>query len=234
MSTTSNVSSNQQAIYAALNGTSGSSSSSSTSSTSSSKAQQLSSEFMTLLTTQLKNQDPTNPASSTEMVSEMAQISTVEGVSNLGTSLSSLMANLQNTDYINSSALVNQTVLADGSKLTLSSSEAAGGVYLNSAADSVVVTIKDSSGSVVNTVDLGSLDAGVNTFTWDGKNAAGTKVADGTYTVSVSAKANGAAVTANPLQLGTVNSISKASDGTVEANVSGIGTVPVSDIKLIL
>jgi len=56
----------------------------------------------------------------------------------------------------------------------------------------------------------------------------------GTYTVSVSAKANGTAVTANALQLGTVNSISKASDGSVEANVSGIGTVPVSDIKLIL
>jgi flagellar basal-body rod modification protein FlgD len=234
MSTTSSVSSNQQAIYDALNGTSGSSSSSSSSSTSSSKAQQLSTEFMTLLTTQLKNQDPTNPASSTEMVSEMAQISTVEGVSNLGTSLSTLMANMQNTDYINSSALVNQTVLADGSKLTLSSGNAAGGVYLNSAADSVVVTIKDSSGSVVNTVDLGALDAGVNTFTWDGKNAAGTAVADGTYTVSVSAKANGTAVTANALQLGTVNSISKASDGSVEANVSGIGTVPVSDIKLIL
>jgi len=234
MSTTSSVSSSQQAIYDALNGTSSSSSSSSTSSTSSSKAQQLSSEFMTLLTTQLKNQDPTNPASSTEMVSEMAQISTVEGVSNLGTSLSSLMANMQNTDYINSSALVNQTVLADGSKLTLSSGNAAGGVYLNSAADSVVVTIKDSSGAVVNTVDLGALDAGVNTFTWDGKNAAGTAVADGTYTVSVSAKANGTAVTANALQLGTVNSISKASDGSVEANVSGIGTVPVSDIKLIL
>lgn len=233
MSTTSSVNSSQQAIYDALNGTSSSSSSSSTSSTTS-KAQQLSTEFMTLLTTQLKNQDPTNPANSTEMVSEMAQISTVEGISNLSTSLTSLMSNLQNTDYINSSALVSQAVLVDGSKLTLASSQAAGGIYLNSAADSVVVTIKDSGGNVVNTVDLGGLDAGVNTFTWDGKNAAGTAVADGTYTVSVSAKANGEKVTANTLQLGTVNSISKASDGTVEANVSGIGTVPVSDIKLIL
>lgn len=233
MSTTSSVNSSQQAIYDALNGTSSSSSSASSSSTTS-KAQQLSTEFMTLLTTQLKNQDPTNPANSTEMVSEMAQISTVEGISNLSTGLTSLMSNLQNTDYINSSALVSQAVLVDGSKLTLSSSQAAGGIYLNSAADSVVVTIKDSGGNVVNTVDLGGLDAGVNTFTWDGKNAAGTAVADGTYTVSVSAKANGEKVTANTLQLGTVNSISKASDGTVEANVSGIGTVPVSDIKLIL
>lgn len=232
MSTTSTVSSSQQAIYDALNGTS--SSSSSSSSTSSSKAEQLSTEFMTLLTTQLKNQDPTNPASSTEMVSEMAQISTVEGISNLSTSVASLMSNMQNTDYINSSALVNQAVLVDGSKLTLSSSQAAGGLYLNSDADSVVVTIKDSSGNVVNTVDLGALDAGVNTFTWDGKNSAGTTVADGNYTVSVAAKLNGESVTSTALQLGTVNSVSKSSDGTVQVNVSGIGTVPVSDIQMIL
>lgn len=232
MSTTSTVSSSQQAIYDALNGTSSSSSSSSSSSTS--KAEQLSTEFMTLLTTQLKNQDPTNPASSTEMVSEMAQISTVEGISNLSTSVASLMSNMQNTDYINSSALVNQAVLVDGSKLTLSSSQAAGGIYLNSDADSVVVTIKDSGGNVVNTVDLGALDAGVNTFTWDGKNAAGTAVADGTYTVSVAAKLNGESVTSTALQLGTVNSVSKSSDGTVQVNVSGIGMVPVSDIQMIL
>jgi len=236
MSTTSSVSSTQQSIYDALNGTSSSSSSSSTSSssTTTSSAEQMATQFMTLLTTQLKNQDPTNPASSTEMVSEMAQISTVQGIANLNTNLTTLMSSLQSTDYINSSGLVNQAVLVDGSKLALSSSEAAGGIYLNSSADSVVVTIKDSSGNVVNTVDLGALDAGVNTFTWDGKNLAGTTVADGTYTVSVEASSGDDAVTATPLQLGTVSSVSKSSDGTVQANVSGVGTVSVDDIKMIL
>lgn len=235
MSTTSSVSSTQQSIYDALNGTSSSSSGSSTSSSSTtSSAEQMATQFMTLLTTQLKNQDPTNPASSTEMVSEMAQISTVQGIANLNTNLTTLMSSLQSTDYINSSGLVNQAVLVDGSKLALSSSEAAGGIYLNSSADSVVVTIKDSSGNVVNTVDLGSLDAGVNTFTWDGKNLAGTTVADGTYTVSVKATSGEDAVTATPLQLGTVSSVSKSSDGAVQANVSGVGTVSVDDIKMIL
>lgn len=235
MSTTSSVSSTQQSIYDALNGTSSSSSSSSSSSTSTaSTSEEMATQFMTLLTTQLKNQDPTNPASSTEMVSEMAQISTVQGIANLNTNLATLMTSLQSTDYINSSGLVNQAVLVDGSTLTLSSSEAAGGIYLDSAADSVVVTIKDSSGNVVNTVNLGALDAGVNTFTWDGKNLAGTTVADGTYTVSVTATSGDDAVTATALQLGTVSSVSKSSDGTVQANVSGVGTVSVDDIKMIL
>lgn len=76
-----------------------------------------------------------------------------------------------------------------------------------SAADSVTVTIKDSSGKVQSVQNLGEQKAGVFNFSWDGKTDAGTTAADGTYTISVSAVQSGKAVEATALQFGTVSAL---------------------------
>lgn len=227
MTTTSNVgSTSSDAIYAALNG-----SSSKTSTTT--DAEGIQNYFLTLLTTQLQNQDPLNPMDSSAMTSQLAQISTVEGVTTLNTTLTKLMDNLSSSEAVQAADLVGHAVLVDGSKLDLSSSVAAGGVELGAAADSVTVTISDSNGDVVNTLDLGKLSAGVHEFAWDGTNQNGTKVADGEYTVKVTATADKAAVTASTLQLGTVNYV-VTGGSEVQVDVGSLGRVAVSDIKLIL
>lgn len=218
-------------IISALSGATSGSTSASSSSTS--DAESVQTTFLTLLTTQLKNQDPLDPVNSAETTSQLAQIATVEGVSTLNQTLSTLMSNLESTDAIGAANLVGHSVLVEGKDISLSSGSAVGGVELDSAADSVVVTIKNSSGQTVQTVDLGALPAGTNTFTWDGTDSDGNTVSDGTYYISVAASSNGTSVSASTLQLGTVNSVSNTSDG-VDVNVSGVGSVSVSDILLIL
>ena len=227
MTTTSNVSStSSEAIYAALNG-------SSSTTTSKTDAEGIQSYFLTLLTTQLQNQDPLNPMDSSAMTSQLAQISTVEGVTTLNTTLTKLMNNLSSSEALQAADLVGHAVLVDGSKLELSSSVAAGGVELASAADAVTVTISDSNGNVVKTLDLGKLSAGVHEFAWDGTNQNGTTVADGEYSVKVTATADSKAVTASTLQLGTVNYV-VTGGSEVQVDVGSLGRVAVSDIKLIL
>lgn len=113
--------------------------------------------FLTLLTTQLKNQDPLNPMDNAEVTSQLAQMSTVQGIEKLNALVSGLADTAQMTDM---ASLVGRGVLVAGNQITLTSSGGIGGVDLPSDASSVKVTITDQSGLTVRTLDLGSLEAG--------------------------------------------------------------------------
>lgn len=205
MSTVSS-STSQSDILAALNGTSTSSSSSSSATKTSADLQN---SFLKMLTTQLQNQDPLNPMDNAQMTSQLAQISTLEGIQGLNSTLTSLLSSYNTSQALQASGAIGSSVLIEGDKLALASGKAQGGVSLPSAADSVVLTIKNSAGAVVQTQQLGKQAAGTVAFTWDGKNASGTQLADGKYTFSVEASSNGTKVAATPIQLGTVSAVVK-------------------------
>src|SRR5579863_9159930 len=78
-------------------------------------------DFLTLMTAQLKNQDPLNPTDSNQFLNQLSELSTVEGISQLNTSLSSLSGSLLSTQAVNSAALVGQTILAPATSATLAS-----------------------------------------------------------------------------------------------------------------
>lgn len=225
--TTAPTSTTTQAIYDALNGSSGKKTTAKTT------AEDTQTRFLTLLTTQLQNQDPLNPMNSSEMTSQLAQISTVEGVTKLNDTLKVLMNNLQASESVQAADLVGHTVLVPGSGMALSSSLAAGGVQLDSDATTVTVTITDSNGLEVQKLSLGKLDAGTHEFVWDGKNSNGTVVADGNYKVSVKAYQGDNKVTASTLQLARVNSVITGGS-ELQVDVGSLGRVSMSDIKLIL
>jgi flagellar basal-body rod modification protein FlgD len=215
-------------LIAALNGTSASSSSSSSSTTSS--ANDIQSSFLKLLTTQLQNQDPTNPMDSAQMTSQLAQISTAQGIGTLSDKLTSLLSTYQTSQSLQAVSLVGQNVLAAGDVVSLSSSKGYGAVDLASAAKDVAVTIKDSSGATVKTIDLGALSSGTNAFSWDGTDNSGNTVSDGTYYMSVAATdSSGTAVTATPLSLSSVSSVS-LKNGTPKVTVAGLGDLSLSQI----
>ena len=229
MSTSATSSTSSASIYAALNGTS-SSSSKSSSTTSSDDIQ---SQFMTMLVTQLQNQDPLSPMDSSAMTSQLAQISTVSGLEKVNSTLETLLTSYDSTQSMQAAALLGSNVLVPGSGLTLSESQAVGGFEVASAADSVVLTIKDSNGNVVNTVDFGAAKAGSHLFAWDGTDASGARVADGTYTVTVTATQGGSSVTSTALQLGQVSAVVRTSDG-YQLDV-GTGTlVDYDDVRQVL
>ena len=129
--------------------------------------------------------------------------------------------------------MIGRYVLGQGSHLDLMKGASVAGIELEGPADSVVVTIKDKSGNVMDTVDLGSKEAGMVNFGWDGTNADGTTAADGTYSFSVKAVQGGKEVKSTPLALGAVGSVTLGAQGPT-INVSGLGALTLSQIKQIL
>lgn len=204
------------------------------SASSKSAAQAQQDQFLTLLVTQMKNQDPLNPMDNAEVTSQFAQLSTVTGVDKLNTTLQSLMGNYQTGTSLQAANLIGHGVLAPGSSLTLSSGKAIMGVDFPAAVDSAVVTIKDAGGNTVATLNLDKQKAGALPLLWDGTKTDGTVATDGAYTFDVKATVAGTNADATALQFGTVNSISTTTGQDAIVNASGLGGVSYSDIRQIL
>jgi len=214
------------------NSASSATSSSSATDTSSSSLQQT---FLQLLVTQLQNQDPTDPMDSSQMTSQLAQINTVSGISQLNTSLSSLSTQLSAGQNAQAALLIGSTVLAPGSSVTVSGGSAPElGVSLPSAASDVKLTVSNSAGQVVNTYDLGAQQAGTIPVTWTAVDSSGNAVADGTYTISATATVDGQSATATPLVASQVQSVMQQSDGSAGLSLANGSTVALSSVAGIL
>lgn len=224
MATTSATSSTSS-TYSAINGTS--------TTTTKTAAEEQQDRFLTLLVTQLQNQDPLNPMDNADMTSQMAQMSTVTGIEKLNTSLNSLVDSIGTSQSMQAASMIGKNVMVPGSSLTLSEGAAYAGINLSSAADQVTIKILDSNGKVVQTEELGAHDAGVINIAWDGVLADGTTAADGTYRFTVEAVQGGSAVTATALQVGTVSAITRTSDG-FKLDLGALGTVNYSDVLEII
>ncbi len=198
-----------------------------------SAAQATEDRFLTLLVTQMRNQDPLNPMDNAQVTSQMAQLNTVSGINKLNDTLTGLSSLYQSSQAMQASGMIGHFVLAAGTALELKDGVSVGGVDLGGPADKVVVTIKNAAGDVLDTMDLGSKPAGVANFGWDGKNSDGVAVANGTYQFSVKAVQGGQDVTTTPLALGTVNSVTLGTQGPT-INASGLGALSFSQIKQIL
>lgn len=194
-----------------------------------SATQEMSDRFLKLLVTQLKNQDPMNPMENAELTSQLAQMSTVEGITRLNTTLSALSRTSQ---MLQGAGLVGRSVLAEGNNLELVASGAVGGIELASAADSVKVTIKDKDGSTVRVLDLGKQEGGLTRFVWDGRSTAGVPQAAGGYSFSVTATAGGKAVTSTSYGLGNVLSVTM-NGAHVEAEIKGLGSMTLDKVRQI-
>lgn len=201
-------------------------------------------QFLTLLVTQMQNQDPLNPMDNAQVTSQLAQLSTVTGIDKLNVTLQSLMGSYQNSQSLQSANLIGHGVLAPGKGITLTEKAATDdtpaskqgimGIDLPQDADSVKVTIKDAGGTVVATLDLKAQKAGTQPLLWDGKKDDGTVVPAGDYTFEVAATVAGTKVDATALQFGVVTTISTAAGEDAKANVPGLGAVSVNDIRQIL
>ncbi len=183
-------------------------------------------DFLKLLTTQLQYQDPLSPEDPKDFVAQLSQFSSLEQLINLNTTMGNLstnMTNLQSAQQMTQGlSMLGKTVKAQGNIFQVTGGKVGDMSYvLSSAATSVKVSIKDSSGQVVRTMDLGGKNAGENQITWDGKDNNGNAVADGTYSFTVSAlDAKGNAVTAASLVTGTVTQVLQDS-GTVYLKING-------------
>lgn len=191
------------------------------------------SRFLKLLVTQMKNQDPLNPLDNAQVTSQLAQISTVGGIEKLNSTLQAMAASFTANQSLQAASMIGHGVLAPGSALTLVNGAAIGGVDLPQSVDRLIVTIRDSAGIAVHSMDLGPQPQGTTAFQWDGVTDSGAAAAGGTYSFSVNAQQGDKKVDAGSLSFGLVNSVSPGKDGVV-LEVGGLGVVGLSEIKRIL
>lgn len=188
--------------------------------------------FLKLLTTQLKNQDPLNPMDNAQMTSQLAQISTVDGIEKLNATLQKMMASTIDAEVMQAAGMVGRNVMVAGNNLQLTDAGAVSGLELDGAADKVMVTVKDSNGLAIRNLHLGDLDAGLHNFTWDGKTDAGVQAVKGRYSIAIEATSGGEKVKATGLELASVQSVTRGLTGTT-IDLGNLGQLAMSAIKQI-
>lgn len=201
----------------------------------SSDAQNTEDRFLKLLITQLQNQDPMNPTDSAQTTSQMAQISTVSGIENLNATMTSMMSNFNAGQSFQAAGLIGHDVLAKGDALNFDGTNAVSGqVTVPDGGGSVSLSVYDSAGKLVRTIDGGSQAAGQQDFTWDGKDDNGNKAAAGAYTVSATVKgADGKPVVADTYTNVQVSSVVIGSGG-VKLQLANGTQIAMSDVTKIL
>jgi flagellar basal-body rod modification protein FlgD len=144
--------------------------------------------FLTLLLTQLQNQDPFNPMEDTEMTAQLAQYSQLEQLTNLNTNVTSMAGYIQAQNQFQTLTLIGKDVEAQSNLLSVT-----GGIVDTKATLEVGETCKiqlyvtDANGNQVRMYDWGATEAGTYNFEWDGKDSNGAKVPDGAYQYQITA-----------------------------------------------
>ncbi|UGQ45230.1 flagellar hook assembly protein FlgD [Massilia endophytica] len=193
-------------------------------------------KFMTLLITQLKNQDPLNPLDNAQVTSQLAQLNTVTGINKLNDTLETLRSDQQAAANLQATSLINHGILAPGTSIQVTEGKGIFGLELATSADEVTVDIKDKAGNIKHTITMNDVDAGALPMVWDGKLKDGSTIADGNYVLSVKAKVKDEPLTSEQvrtLSFGTVASVSNGAGG-VKLNIPNLGQLTMDDIKQIL
>ena len=184
--------------------------------------------FLKLLVTQLQNQDPLSPMDNAELTSQIAQINTVTGIANLNSSVQALSGQFLQMQTLQGASLIGKDVIVPGNKLDIANGVGQGGFELTSAADAVKVEIMNAAGTVVDTVQLGACNSGVNGFNWvagDYDNTSG-------LTFRITATSGATKLDSTALMRDTVNAVSTSGNSlTLELDRSG--STPYASIKAI-
>ena len=186
------------------------------------------SDFLTLLMTQLQNQDPSSPMDSNQFTSELVQFSSVEQQINTNSNLTQLIQLTQASQIEQSAAMIGKPVTATSTQLSLQKGSA--DVNFNTtAAEPVAISVLNSSGVPIQSATLMS-QAGANSWTWNGQNSNGTTMPDGAYKVSVTAIGASGSASQIPFTItGTATSIQNNS-GTVQVQMGSL-TLPFSAVQ---
>lgn len=161
-------------------------------------------EFLTLLCTQLQNQNPLDPMDGTEFAVQLAQFTSVEQLTNLNTGLDSVRSDLVSMMNLEVIGGVGREMTYAGDQLEVTGDTAEIRFVLDDAIQQGTVTIYDEDGIKVGTADLGALEAGMQSISWDSSG-----VDAGTYTFEVSAlDGDGNSVSVQTMMTGTATAVS--------------------------
>ncbi|MGD8764774.1 MAG: flagellar hook assembly protein FlgD [Desulfobacteraceae bacterium] len=187
-------------------------------------------DFLTLLITQMQNQDPLNPTDSVEYTAQLAQFSSLEQLSNVNKNLEYLQLfqasinNAQAVSFIGKEV----TALGDGIQIVEGIAEACE-FELAAPASGVTINIYDGAGNLVKIIEEGSMDGGRQSLDWDATDQNGNLLNDGDYTFEVLAvDADGQMVEAITYSTGIVSGVSFV-NGTTYFVVEN-QEIPIADV----
>jgi flagellar basal-body rod modification protein FlgD len=191
-------------------------------------------DFLTLMTAQLKNQDPLNPTDSNQFLSQLSQLSTVEGISQLNDSVTQLSNSTLSSQALTSASLVGHGILAAASASYYTSGQTLGGaVQVPTGATGVVLNITNSGGALVDQINV-TPSTGLQGFSWNGNDRNGQAAPSGTYGVTAVAQVGGAPQAATTYMSGTVSSVSLGAAGASPTlNTSELGPIALSAVQQI-
>jgi flagellar basal-body rod modification protein FlgD len=188
-------------------------------------------EFLQLLTTQLQNQDPLDPLDTNQFTQQLVEFASVEQQVDMNTNMQTLITLQQTTAATAALQLIGSTVTVGGNSATLSNATGSPATWsLNASAPATAnVTITSSSGQTAYTGTT-ALNAGTNSFTWNGQGNNGVTWPDGAYTITVNATgANGQPVTVSTQVQGVVTAVNM--NATPPTLTVGGQSVPISSIQ---
>uniref|UniRef100_B8DS26 Basal-body rod modification protein FlgD n=1 Tax=Nitratidesulfovibrio vulgaris (strain DSM 19637 / Miyazaki F) TaxID=883 RepID=B8DS26_NITV9 len=187
--------------------------------------------FLQLLIAELQNQDPTNPTDNTEMINQIASFSTVEQLSALNDTATSIYDSLTAMSLNSAVSFIGQSVLAQGDDISKTDDATTVVSFtLESDAQTLTAHVYNSSGTIINSVSLGASDSGTYSFSWDGTNYTGAEAANGTYSVVFEAyDEDGDSLEVSTMVAGTVSGVS-VENGTTVLTLSDGRTVNLEDV----
>lgn len=201
-------------------------------------ADDLRDSFMTLLVTQLQNQDPLKPMENAELTSQLAQINTVSGIDNLNDTLEGITTQIEAGQSLQAAELIGKGVLVPGDRMLVGEGGVSTpfGVDLVQGASEMKAKILGNDGTVLRTMELGAAPAGVRSFQWDGKLDSGETAPEGAYRVVVeAANADGDTLNVNMLNYAMVNGVGTSPEGKVNLDLGGVTeAVRLDEVRKIL
>lgn len=192
-------------------------------------------DFITLMTTQLKYQDPTQPQDSSQFIAQLAQFSTVSGVQEMNESMSSLVSQLKSSQALSATALVGHSVLVNGNRITAVEGETVtGSVSTPTATSNINMVITDASGQIVRQMTVPAVN-GESAFVWDGKDDSGKSVPTGEYEFSAIGNVAGKNTSLSTALVAQVTSVTIDSlNNTLQLNTDYLGSVQLGAVKKLI
>ncbi|PIE68959.1 MAG: flagellar hook capping protein [Deltaproteobacteria bacterium] len=187
--------------------------------------------FLQLLVTQLENQNPLEPMEDTQFISQLAQFSNLEQMTNISAGINTLVEK-SSQDMLSGVSYIGKGVVSAGNTISKSGDQASG-LYYTLEDDAVKMTINvfDAAGNLIDSQEAGAKQAGTYYFTWNGMNYNGQQQPDGNYTVTFAASnVHGKPVLTNTEVAGVVTSVESVNGRTL-LNLSDGRSVNMLDVR---
>ena len=191
-------------------------------------------DFLTLFTTQLKNQDPLDPVKNEAFVAQLAQFSQLQATTTMSDTLKSYVDSMAGQQMLNSASMIGKQVLVPNAPGVWDGSNPVSGSFnLAQGADAVKLEVYDNTGNIVASQTYGPQKIGDIPFSWGGVDSAGNQMANGYYTFKATVTNKGKDSVTPVSVYATVNSVNQASDKSILLNVAGGKSIKLTDLTRI-